>query len=43
MGKRIILCVDGIWNTPHGTYELPQDANVRKIYLLAADDSSQLK
>ena len=43
MSKRIILCADGTWNTPHGPSELPEDTNVRKIYLLAADDPSQLK
>lgn len=43
MGKKIVLCADGTWNTPHGPTELPNDTNVRKIYLLLADDPSQLK
>jgi uncharacterized protein (DUF2235 family) len=43
MSKKIILCADGTWNTPHGPSELPEDTNVRKIYLLLSDDPSQLK
>ena len=43
MSKRIIFCADGTWNTPHGPSELPQDTNVRKLYLLAAESPSQLK
>jgi uncharacterized protein (DUF2235 family) len=43
MSKKIILCADGTWNTPHGPSELPNDTNVRKLYLLLCDDPSQLK
>ncbi len=43
MSKKIILCADGTWNTPHGPSELPEDTNVRKLYLLLSDDASQLK
>ncbi len=43
MSKKIILCADGTWNTPHGPSELPNDTNVRKLYALLADDPSQLK
>ncbi|MGA8671859.1 MAG: DUF2235 domain-containing protein, partial [Terracidiphilus sp.] len=43
MSKKIILCADGTWNTPHGPSELLEDTNVRKIYLLLSDDPSQLK
>jgi uncharacterized protein (DUF2235 family) len=43
MSKKIILCADGTWNTPHGPSELPNDTNVRKLYLLLTNDPSQLK
>jgi len=43
MSKKIIFCADGTWNTPHGPSELPNDTNVRKLYLLLEDDASQLK
>jgi uncharacterized protein (DUF2235 family) len=43
MSKRIVLCADGTWNTPHGPLENPNDTNVRKLFLLANDDDSQLK
>jgi uncharacterized protein (DUF2235 family) len=43
VSKKIILCADGTWNTPHGPAEMPNDTNVRKLYLLLTDDSSQLK
>lgn len=43
MSKRIVLCADGTWNTPHGPAEMPNDTNVRKLFLLANDDDSQLK
>jgi len=43
MSKKIILCADGTWNTPHGPAEMPNDTNVRKLYLLLKDDPSQLK
>ncbi len=34
MSKRIVLCADGTWNTPHGPAEMPNDTNVRKLFLL---------
>ena len=43
MSKRIVLCADGTWNTPHGPAEMPNDTNVRKLFLLLNDDDSQLK
>ena len=43
MSKKIVLCADGTWNTPHGPSALPNDTNVRKLYELVADDPSQLK
>jgi len=43
MSKKIILCADGTWNTPHGPTDQPNDTNVRKLYLLITDDPSQLK
>ena len=43
MSKKIILCADGTWNTPHGPAAQPNDTNVRKIYELILDDPSQLK
>ncbi|HEY4379436.1 MAG TPA: DUF2235 domain-containing protein [Acidobacteriaceae bacterium] len=43
MSKKIILCADGTWNTPHGPAAQPNDTNVRKIYELVLDAPSQLK
>lgn len=43
MSKKVIFCADGTWNTPHGPAEMPDDTNVRKLYLLLVDDASQLK
>jgi uncharacterized protein (DUF2235 family) len=43
MSKKIILCADGTWNTPHGPAAQPDDTNVRKLYELVLDDPSQLK
>jgi uncharacterized protein (DUF2235 family) len=43
MSKKIILCADGTWNTPHGPRESAEDTNVRKIYCLLSDGPSQLK
>lgn len=43
MSKKIIFCADGTWNTPHGPLEVPDDTNVRKLFLLLHDDPSQLK
>ncbi|WP_263382492.1 DUF2235 domain-containing protein [Granulicella arctica] len=43
MSKKIILCADGTWNTPHGPLAVPNDTNVRKLYLMLNEDASQLK
>lgn len=43
MSKNIVLCADGTWNTPHGPAEMPNDTNVRKLFLLLNDDATQLK
>jgi uncharacterized protein (DUF2235 family) len=43
MSKKIVFCADGTWNTPHGPSELPEDTNVRKLFLLVKEDTSQLK
>ena len=43
MSKRIILCADGTWNTPHGPTALPNDTNVRKLYELIENSPGQLK
>ena len=43
MSKRIVLCADGTWNTPHGPAAMPNDTNVRKLFLLLNDDDAQLK
>src|SRR5437868_6547597 len=43
MSKRIILCADGTWNTPHGPAALPNDTNVRKLYELTENSPDQLK
>jgi len=43
MPKKIVLCADGTWNTPHGPAALPNDTNVRKLYELVANQADQLK
>src|SRR5579875_2064742 len=43
MGRKVIFCADGTWNTPHGPANMPNDTNVRKLYCLLAEDPSQLK
>jgi len=43
MGKKIILCADGTWNTPHGPAEMPDDTSGRKFFMLLKDDPSQLR
>ncbi|AXC10225.1 hypothetical protein ACPOL_0868 [Acidisarcina polymorpha] len=43
MSKKIIVCADGTWNTPHGPAEMRTDTNVRKLYMLLREDPSQLK
>jgi len=43
MSKKIIVCADGTWNTPHGVGAEVNDTNVRKLYSALADDPSQLR
>jgi len=31
--KRIVLCADGTWSTPHGPAEMPNDTNVGILFL----------
>jgi uncharacterized protein (DUF2235 family) len=42
MGKRVVLCADGTWNTPHGVDVAANDTNVRKLYCALTDDPNQL-
>jgi uncharacterized protein (DUF2235 family) len=42
MGKRIVLCADGTWNTPHGVDVAVNDTNVRKLYCALTDVPEQL-
>jgi uncharacterized protein (DUF2235 family) len=41
--KRIVLCADGTWNTPHGDSAVDNDTNVRKLYCALTNDDAQLK
>jgi uncharacterized protein (DUF2235 family) len=41
MPKRLILCADGTWNTPHGVDVAVNDTNVRKIFCALTSDESQ--
>ncbi|RXH53861.1 DUF2235 domain-containing protein [Granulicella sibirica] len=43
MSKKIILCADGTWDSPHGSTGMQTDTNVRKLYMLLGDKPSQLK
>jgi uncharacterized protein (DUF2235 family) len=43
MGKRVVLCADGTWNTPHGVGAAVNDTNVRKLYCALADSPEQLR
>ena len=43
MSKKIIVCADGTWNTPHGVGAEVNDTNVRKLFCALADDPSQLR
>jgi uncharacterized protein (DUF2235 family) len=43
MSKKIIVCADGTWNTPHGVGAEVNDTNVRKLYCALSDDPSQLR
>jgi uncharacterized protein (DUF2235 family) len=42
MGKRVVLCADGTWNTPHGVDVAVNDTNVRKLFCAVADVPEQL-
>ena len=42
MGKRVVLCADGTWNTPHGVDVAENDTNVRKLYCSLTDVPEQL-
>lgn len=41
MSKKIVLCADGTWNTPHGVDVAVNDTNVRKLYCSIADVPEQ--
>jgi uncharacterized protein (DUF2235 family) len=41
MPKKLILCADGTWNTPHGYEVAVNDTNVRKIFCALATDETQ--
>jgi uncharacterized protein (DUF2235 family) len=41
MPKKLILCADGTWNTPHGVEVAVNDTNVRKIFCALASDETQ--
>jgi uncharacterized protein (DUF2235 family) len=42
MSKKLVLCADGTWNTPHGYEVAVNDTNVRKIFCaLAAAETQQ--
>lgn len=43
MSKKIIVCADGTWNTPHGVGGETNDTNVRKLYCGLSDEPSQLR
>ena len=41
MPKRLILCADGTWNTPHGVDVAANDTNVRKMFCALTADETQ--
>jgi uncharacterized protein (DUF2235 family) len=41
MSKRLVLCADGTWNTPHGYDVAVNDTNVRKLFCALAIDETQ--
>jgi uncharacterized protein (DUF2235 family) len=43
MGKRVVLCADGTWNTAHGVDAVVNDTNVRKMFCALADVPDQLR
>lgn len=43
MSKKIIVCADGTWNTPHGVGVAVNDTNVRKLYCSLAEVPDQMR
>lgn len=43
MLKRIVLCADGTWNTPHGPAATAHDTNVRKMYCALTEGEDQVR
>ena len=41
MPKKLILCADGTWNTPHGYEVAVNDTNVRKFFSALISDGLQ--
>jgi uncharacterized protein (DUF2235 family) len=41
MQKKLVLCADGTWNTPHGYDVAVSDTNVRKLFCALATDETQ--
>lgn len=41
MPKKLILCADGTWNTPHGHEVAANDTNVRKFFCALISDNLQ--
>lgn len=41
MPKKLILCADGTWNTPHGYEVAVNDTNVRKLFCALTSDETQ--
>jgi uncharacterized protein (DUF2235 family) len=39
--KKLILCADGTWNTPHGVDVAVNDTNVRKMFCALTRDETQ--
>ena len=43
MAKKIIICTDGTWNSPHGIGAFANDTNVRNIYCALAETPDQMR
>lgn len=43
MAKKVIICTDGTWNTPHGIGAVEIDTNVRKLYCSLAELPEQMR
>ncbi len=43
MGKRVVICADGTWNTPHGMSVAANDTNVRRLFLALDDVPGQMR